>query len=441
MNKKQLIIAAAAAISLAGCKPHLDTSAPSAASLDFSRYIAVGNSLTAGYADGSLYRSGQQASYPAILARQFATVGGGAFVQPLLNSESGYPGPKRVLGATGDCLGVTSLGPVLFPGSRNDTTGDGANIAAQGPYNNLGVPGIRAIDFLQPGYALIAKALLGAPFASRFFDNPATDRPLDMVKRSNPTFFTAWIGNNDVLLYALNGGGGSPIGISSTALFTVAVDSVVNALTAGGAKGALINIPDVTSVPYFTTVPYNGLVLSRQGQVDTLNGFYAGTGITFTLGQNAFVIQDASVPLLGKRKMRSDEYVLLTVPQDSLKCRRWGSITPIPAQYILDATEVANVRNATTAYNNIIQSRAASKGLAYVDMNTYLGTLSKGILFNGVSFSTTFVRGGAFSLDGVHLTPRGYALAANEMIRAINAFYGAAIPAADINAYNGLIYP
>jgi len=440
MNTKQLILAAAV-LSLAACKPQLNTSAPDAGGLDFSRYIAVGNSLTAGYSDGSLYRSGQQNSYPAILAKQFAVVGGGDFSQPLLNSESGYPSPKRVLGVSADCLGAVGLGPVVFPGSRSDTTGDGLNIASSGPYNNLGVPGLRAIDFLQPGYALIAKAFLGAPYASRFFDNPATDRPLDMVKRSNPTFFTAWIGNNDVLLYATSGGAGSPIPVSPVPAFSAAVDSVADALTAHGAKGALINIPDVTAIPYFNTVPYNGLVLSRQTQADSLNFFYFGSGITFTTGQNPFVIQDMSVPLIQKRQIKPGEYILLTVPQDSLKCAGWGSLKPIPAQYVLDAGEVAAVRNATTAFNGIIQSKAAALGLAYVDVNTYLKTLNSGVIFNGVSFNTVFVRGGAFSLDGVHLSPRGYALTANEIIRTINAFYGASVPMADVNAYNGVLFP
>ena len=441
MNKKQLIIASAAFLSLAACKPHLDTEAPSAGGLDFSRYIAVGNSLTSGYADGTLYRSGQQNSYPSILARQFAAVGGGDFRQPLLNSESGYPSAKRVLGVSADCKGVVGLGPILFPGSRADTTGDATNIAAAGPYNNLGVPGLRAIDFLAPGYAVIAKAILGAPWASRFFDNPATDRPLDMVKRSNPTFFTAWIGNNDVLLYALNGGTGSPIGISPAGTFSVAVDSVVDALTAHGAKGALINIPDVTAIPYFITVPYNGLVLTRQGQVDSLNFAYSGTGITFSFGPNAFVIQDLTVPLIQRRKIKAGEFVLLTVPQDSIKCAGWGTVKPIPATYILDEAEVAAVNSATASYNGIIQSKAAAAGLAYVDMNTYLKTLTAGVVFNGVTFNTVFVKGGAFSLDGVHLTPRGYALAANEIIRMINAWYGASVPIADVNAYNGVLFP
>jgi hypothetical protein len=67
--------------------------------------------------------------------------------------------------------------------------------------------------------------------------------------------------------------------------------------------------------------------------------------------------------------------------------------------------------------------------------------LLKGIVFNGVTYSPTFVTGGAFSLDGVHLTPRGYALAANEMIRVINDYYKSTIPSIDANKFNGTLFP
>ena len=53
----------------------------SAGSANFSKYVALGNSITAGYADNALYREGQDNSYPSILAHQFALAGGGALVQ------------------------------------------------------------------------------------------------------------------------------------------------------------------------------------------------------------------------------------------------------------------------------------------------------------------------------------------------------------------------
>ena len=448
-HKKLFLIGATATLSLCACNPRLQTAAPNGGKLDFSRYLAVGNSLTAGYADGSLYRSGQMNAYPALLSYSFSRLGPSDYKAPLLPGESGWPinysagyYPKRVLGLSADCLGVTSLGPVLYSGTI-DTAGSSANISAQGPFNNLGVPGIRAVDFLNPIYGLLN------PYAKRIYSGYS---PLAELSRMQPTFFTAWIGNNDVLAYATSGGSGKSSGgsfanqndldaISSVTDFATAVDSVLNRLSPKGTTpGAVMNIPDVTAIPYFTTVPYNGLVLTRQGQVDSLNAAYRITGISFTLGANPFIIQDASAPF-GFRQIKAGEFILLTVPQDSLKCGGWGSRKPIPASYVLDANEIRAVQQATTVFNGILRTACISRNLAYVDMNSYLKTLTSGIEYNGNMLNATFVQGGAFSLDGVHLTPRGNALVANEILRTINYVYGASLPMVDANAYRGVSFP
>ena len=97
---------AAAALFITACKPTIQGDAPHKGNADFSNYVAIGNSLTAGYADGTLYREGQINSYPNMLATQFKLAGGGNFKQPLLPGNFGWPGAKRVLGPTLGCDGV-----------------------------------------------------------------------------------------------------------------------------------------------------------------------------------------------------------------------------------------------------------------------------------------------------------------------------------------------
>ena len=277
---------------MASCKPNLHTDAPTANGLNFTNYVAVGNSLTAGYADGTLYKTGQTNSYPNILATQLQLFGPMEFVQPLLPGDAGYPSPKLVLGYYTDCMGATSLSPMPYSGMV-DTAGSAANIAAQGPFNNFGIPGIRAIDYLMSGYAPVA-ASFGFPYALRMFMNPVA-RPIDELRRSNPTFFTLWLGSNDVLGYALSGGEGNnlpihPSNISDFNAFTNGYDSVLSTLTSTGAKGVILNIPDITTIPFFNTIPSNGLMLDTAGAAG-LNGFYAsmGSSITFKTGANYFV--------------------------------------------------------------------------------------------------------------------------------------------------------
>ncbi len=440
---RPLLLAAGAALVFGSCRPNLTPAPYSKANLDFTRYVAVGNSLTAGYADNSLYRAGQMVAYPSMLSWSFSRMGPSDYKAPLLPGESGWPDAKLILGMSTDMKGNTSLGPVPYP-NQLDTAGSSINISAQGPFNNLGVPGIRAIDYLNPFYGMLN------PYAARFY---ASTNPLKELDRIKPSFFTMWLGNNDVLGYATSGGvgkssGGSPFSladrdaISSTDYFAAGIDSALKHLTAdSNARGAIINIPDVTSIPFFNTVPYNGLVLSRQGQVDSLNMAYTATGIKFTLGANPFVIEDNSVPVIHRRLAQEGELILLTVPQDSLRYAGWGSIKPIPDRFVLDAGEIQAIHQATSIFNGILHSRAEAHGLAYVDINTFLKSLAPGILYHGVNFTTEFVRGGLFSLDGVHLTPRGYAMVANEILRSINYYYGASLQMVDVNAYEGIRFP
>src|SRR5690606_33785595 len=91
---KSSVLALMAGMFLTSCDPEIDGLSPSAGELNLTKYVAVGNSLTAGFADGGLYREGQLNSYPAIMAEQFKLAGGGDFTQPLFTEAqrngSGY---------------------------------------------------------------------------------------------------------------------------------------------------------------------------------------------------------------------------------------------------------------------------------------------------------------------------------------------------------------
>ena len=443
----------------AACKPSVNLTTPATAGdADFRSYLAIGNSLTAGYADNSLYVTGQLNSYPERLHEQFRLVQDkGAqfdkFYQPILHGDQGYPGPKKILDTVTSCAGVTSLAPVDYIGYAQDAQ-DAAHYVSDGPngeIDNIGVPGIRVADYPVTGYGALN------PYSARFYNAPATGTPLSELKyrvaTQHPTFFTMWLGANDVLGFATSGGEGDGTGtaapiagnyygstdITPNTVFYNAYDSAVAAAVATGAKGALINLPDVTSIPFFTTVPANGLYLSRQGQVDSLTAYYASTlHIVFKLGYNYFVVTDHTG---GVRQAVPGELILLTVPQDSLTCYGMGSLYAIPKKYVLTTDEIQMVRNATTAFNNHISAAAAVNNLALVDMNTYLGTISSGIVYNGVKYNAQYVTGGAFSLDGVHLTPRGYALVANHIIEAVNAKYHSTVHTIDVNQYHGILFP
>lgn len=244
-------------------------------SADFSKYIALGDSFAAGYSDNALFKKGQENGYTNILGQQFQLVGGGAFAVPYMNDNIG----GLLFGGTPN----PSFGPRIYlRGFLNASTPNVQPVTGPpttevfshltGPFNNLGVPGAKSFHLLTPGYGnpggLATTPPTANPYFVRFASAPGTSIIADAVAQS-PTFFSLWIGGNDVLSYASSGGVGvnqtgnpNPAtygtnDITDPAVFENAYNNLVNALTANGAKGVVANLPYINTLPYFTTVPYN----------------------------------------------------------------------------------------------------------------------------------------------------------------------------------------
>jgi hypothetical protein len=425
------------------CEPEIEDYSISSGEADFSSYVAVGNSLTAGFMNGELYKTGQENSYSNILAQKFQAAGGGDFKQPLMTDDLGFGG-KLKLGMSTDCKGTSSLAPV--PAGGTPSQQNFASIASQGPFNNMGVPGAKSFHLLAPGYGTLN------PYFQRFASDPTTTTVIADAMLNQPTFFTCWIGNNDVLTYAT--AGGEADSITEINLFTQALGGIIQTLTSEGATGAIANIPDITDIPFFTTVPYNAISLD-ESQADQLNVAYAQYNmgaqaaglelIEFDEGANAMIIEDDAPiyqALGGIRQIKSNELVLLTIPQDSLKCAGWGTQKPVPDEYILDSDEIADITGAVLSYNQTISSVASTYDLALVDIAGFMSDIKEnGLKIDGVNYSTAFVTGGLFSLDGIHLTAQGYAIVANEFIKAINTKFNASVPEANVIDYPGIQFP
>lgn len=431
-----------------GCKPKLEANTPERGVVDATRYVAVGGSISAGFADGALYYEGQENSFSAILAHQFELIGGGEFHQPWMPMNSvgvGFTGKSRTkLGYRTDCLGVTSLGPVAVDATGGDVAALQTNVySATKPFHNLSVPGAKSTTLLLTGYGNSANGAGNYnPFFARMAANPATSSVVNDAVVSNPTFFSIQIGEQDILEYALTGAtsglmtpANGPAGVG----FDGTLDATISALKANGAKGVIGNVPDVTKFPFFNTIPYNGLTLDATN-ANTLNNVYNQMGISFQVGSNGFIIEDASAQF-GIRQIQPGELILLSVPLDSIKCNKLGSLFPIPDKYVLTADEIQEIQSRISDYNAIIEANAASNGLALADVHTFLKSVKTGVVFNGIGLNANFVSGGTFSLDGLHLNPIGNALMANVYIKAINQTFGSTIPQVDATKYRGVKFP
>ena len=125
-----------------------------------------------------------------------------------------------------------------------------------------------------------------------------------------------------------------------------------------------------------------------------------------------------------------------------------GVAVPLGDRFTLLEDELAEVQARTDAFNNIIVGTIAALGVgdrvAIADVNTFLNDLTTGgpMLMDGLSVAATLAPPtGVFSEDGVHPNSRGYALAANVFIEAINAKFGANVPRVNVAQYSGTALP
>src|SRR6218665_279459 len=225
-----------------------------AGSADFSKYVALGDSFAAGFSDNALFIKGQEGAYPNILAQQFALVGGGEFKTPFANDNIG----GLLLGGNVIAGSRLYFNSTPIPVEGTPTTEVTAHLS--GAFNNLGVPGAKSFHLLAPGYGNAAGVAMGTanPYFARFSSSATTTVLADALSQ-NPTFFSLWIGGNDELGYATAGGDPTVNPLTPPATFEAAYKGLVAQLVAGGRKGVIANLPNITTLPHFHVIAYKQL--------------------------------------------------------------------------------------------------------------------------------------------------------------------------------------
>jgi hypothetical protein len=437
MKRNRHVVAVMISLSLftIGCKPTYKEGETSAGEMNPARFVMIGDGHSGGYMDDALYYDGQLNSLAGLLGLQLQLVGGEAFTTRFVAQNSvgiNLNGQARLkLGYKTDCKSVTALSPVRVADQGDNAILDFSTFGTQGVFRNFGIPGMRAMDVLNTTYAQ------SNPYFARMASS-AVVSPLEDVLAINPTFFALYLGVEECMTYAKSGG--TTNNLPTVEQFETAYTQIAQQLVTQGAKGVVATIPTLTVLPYFRTIPYDGLNLEADN-ASTLNSIFNPLGYFFEVGPNAFTMNDPAANDFQVRQVLQGELLLLSIPLDSVKCNQMGSIFPFRNEFVLSFEEQNYLNYMTNAYNEVIRAVAASYNLAVVETNSFYQKLFTGFTYNGVNFTAQFVSGGAFSLDGIHLNAKGNALLANEFIRAINVHYGAKIPELNAGAYPGVLFP
>jgi lysophospholipase L1-like esterase len=371
----------------------------------FKSYVAIGNSITAGYQSGGINDSTQRQSYARLLAQamgtqyHYASLNMPGCVAPIANTQTG----ARVSGASSSACALR------------------ATASATDVLNNVAVPGARVLD--PPRATTVASNALTTFVLG---GKTQVQRALD----ARPTFVSIWIGNNDVLEAGLSGfltpvAGVSPGIVSTQTAFTASYDLMIKQLldSMPNLKGVLIGVVQVSGVGQLSS----GGLIASSAAIQAGISQAAGTPVTVhpnCAGSTSLVNVIQLIPAIRRFVANPADP---TAHPPLISCAA-GVVpgTPVGDIFILSAAEQTTLSAAITAFNDYIKAKAAAIGFAYYDPNVLLAAKkASGEILPFPNLASTNATFGAFlSLDGVHPSGAAHVLLANELMAAINAKYG-----------------
>jgi hypothetical protein len=292
------------------CPDEVTAACPAGASagpLDFTKFVAVGNSFVAGVQGGALFTEGQNNSLPKIIHSRLQCVGAPAtFVQPSINATLGwnlfitqpiltdqtkpvYGRMKLQYGTTPDCAtGTVSPKPTpqaYAVGNVEALPNPQANpgflyTGGKSTLNNFGIPAIVI------GQSLISNTGNWAassdprfnPFYARLAYPGNGSTLIGDVAAAQPTFLLFWLGLDDFLLHAAFGADPTkapltPGSGAGTAGFDQQFAGALGSILAANPNTEAVvgNFPNIFAMPHFTSIKWNPIPLdaATAGAVST----------------------------------------------------------------------------------------------------------------------------------------------------------------------------
>ncbi len=398
-------------------------SLPASAQIDLTRYVALGDSTTAGFTHGGLMDCYQLNSWPAVLARQAGVT---TFEMPLV-SAPGLPPLLQLVRI--DLVGgnaVPTIAPIgLDPGFPY-------NAEYPLPYNNLGVPGANLYNLLFTTGDIMN--LLAGNTDNAMHDlilripqvpNPVPGGPplpftaITQAIALQPTFVTLWIGNNDVLGAVLAGTAIEGITMTPVEVFAQLYPQAVGALvTQTAADIVLMTVLDVTEIPLMTTLPPFVQI--------------PGLGVVPIQGSNGPLSADSRV-ILTASDLLAQGYGL-PIPGAPPLPEDLNLATGEPG-YVLRPAEIAAIKAQVAAFNEIIRDTADAFGLPVFDAGGWVAnaTMGEGWNFGGIYLTAEFLLGGLVGYDAVHKQQLGHRVFAMELVEFLNEEMDAELETIDIS--------
>lgn len=400
MVRRSILAASLCVAALTGCgwlegSGHSPGAGTAPAVPSFATTVVVGDSLSAGFQNGSLLDTQQPNGWASLVAKQAGA--------PLPLALIAPPGAPAV-------LQLISLGPPPVIQQASGITTGRDNPAVQ-PYD-LAVPGHKLNDLISAAPTavpttdedVITDLVLGFPLGN-------SRSQMNEAIALNPTVVFVWTGNNDALTADESG---SPSSMTDAATFTQQFQQLLSALRSQTHATLIVaNIPDVTLVPYLTPAQ---TVIAQAAAAAGISPDQAASGLGIAPGD-----------LINATGMSQVQSAIAAIKQGQTPA-------PLTDSGFLSAAEVAQVQATVTAYNSAIAAEVTAAGATLVDIHSFIqGLAQNGATIDSYNATTGFL-GGLFGLDGLHPTNTGYALLANQFIDTMNTSLKTTIPDVDVAA-------
>ena len=375
----------------------------------FTRYVSFGNSITAGFQSFGLSDSLQRLAYPVLLARAM----GSPFFYPSLTNP-GCPPPITFIFSSPPTR-LNNL-PATFCALRS------SNVP---PFlNNVAFPGADILEVLNTNYGDPQPPASATDAYKLFLLGGKTE--LQRAREVQPTFVTAWLGNNDVsgAILDTSANAGSATDVTPPATFTARFNAFMDSLDSFGTirGGLLIGVVQITGAPY---VSQGRVYFAAQAAIPTMTvlpNCLAFQPLTATDTAFVYVPFHYGAPIVARAAAGV---------ADTLDCSD---------SHVISVAEAVNIIGTVVQYNAAIQQAAVARDWAYFDPNPIFRTFAADTnrirpfphfppnpaAPDSISVNAPF--GNAASRDGVHPSSSTQRLIAQILRDSINVHYNAAIP-------------
>lgn len=369
--------------------------------VDFSRMVAIGNSISMGWMNDGVVGESQVLAWPNLLA----TATGASFSTPRIAAPGCSPALMSPLGTFARIDGSSVTEDKFCAPLAADVTL---------PASNLAIEGATAVAALTETPEAPLAGRDRPAVVSRVL--PAGQTQVAAMKAAHPTFVTVDFGGNEVLpaqvgLLVPN------VTFTPFGTFQAAYAQILDSVKATGARALLMALPH--DIRQFPTIRTGAEIAAQRAAFLALNVSVAADcddspNFIFVRGKVLVAVASGAA------------YASAGAGPYTLSC----ADVPGTPDYVLTPSDITAINDLLAQMNVEIITQATTRGYAVTSLDALYANSKSGVPFDLQAYlGGPQPYGPLIGLDGVHPNGAGQEVLANAAILAINVKYGTHISA------------